>query len=84
MSRQSTPVLYATHTTELMRIAFSGWDIAAHPTPVGVFYRLEKGAFYRGGPLRGWWWRPTLAQAVAHLLREALEHPRITKARSVA
>lgn len=75
MRRQSMPTLYATYTTELLHIAHAGWGIGLHPTPVGVFYRLEKGAFFRGGPIRGWHWTPRLATALARLVREAQAHP---------
>lgn len=63
---------FAHEMTELWR---AGWGLALHRTPVGVFFRLEKGLLYRGG-VRGWWWRPTVAQAMRKLAAEALEHPR--------
>lgn len=82
MKRSLTPTLYATHTTELMRIAHAGWGVAVHPTPIGVFYRLEKGAFFRGGPIRGWHWALRLSTALEHLVREAQAYPFPSSGRS--
>ncbi len=73
------PDYLVTHTTEILRIWHTGWGIAIHPTPVGVFFRLEKGIFFRGGPLRGWWWARTVDKAVAKLVSEAQTHPRLTR-----
>lgn len=59
---------------EMTQVWKSGWGIRLHRTPVGVFFRLEKGILYRGGP-RGWWWRPTVAQAARKLAAAAAEDP---------
>lgn len=70
-----TPRHLDAHAWELARIWSAGWGIALHPTPVGVFIRLQKDILYRGG-VRGWWWRPTVKQAVKKLAAEAKAHPR--------
>lgn len=61
---------------EMTVIWQSGWGIGLHRTPVGVFFRLESGILYRAGR-RGWWWRPTVRQALRKLARQAQLHSRV-------
>lgn len=75
-----TPAYLDTHADALTSIWSAGWDMALHRTPVGVFFRLEKGILYRGGLRTGWWWRPTVAQAMRKLAAEAEANPRRHKA----
>jgi hypothetical protein len=67
---------YAPHIETLGRIALEGWGVRVRRTPVGLFCRLERGILFRGSRTTGWWWRPTLAGALAKLLREAQQNPR--------
>lgn len=70
-----TPKHLDPHAWALARIWEARWGIALHRTPVGVFFRLESGVLYIGG-FRGWWWRPTVAQAMRKLEAEAKARPR--------
>lgn len=71
-----TPRHLDTHAEELLQVWRSGWGLAIRRTPVGVFFRLESGLFFRGGRVIGWWWRPTTTLAARHAARESLAHPR--------
>lgn len=69
-----TPRHLDPYAPELTLIWKAGWGIRHFRTPIGIFIRLEKGVVYRGG-LRGWWWRPTLKQAVKKATTEAIANP---------
>lgn len=71
-----TPRHLDTHAEELLQVWRSGWGLAIRRTPIGVFFRLESGLFFRGGRVTGWWWRPTTALAARHVAKEAVTNPR--------
>lgn len=70
-----TPSHLDPYAWELAQIWKSGWGIRHYRTPIGVFIRLEKGIIYRGGRRTGWWWRPSLRQAITLAAAEAVANP---------
>lgn len=70
-----TPAHLDAHAGAMIDIWQAGWGIALKRTPVGVFFRLEKDVFFRGSRGIGWWWRPTVTQAMTKLQAEATAWP---------
>lgn len=71
-----TPTHLNPHVRELACIARDGWGVALRRTPIGVFCRLERSVYFRGGRRTGWWWRPTTRAAIHKLAHEAAHNPR--------
>lgn len=70
-----TPRHLDPYAPELTGIWRAGWGIRHYRTPVGVFIRLEKGLFFRGGNLGRWHWAPTTKAALQWAASMAAEHP---------